>query len=394
MVSLHAKPIDRPSAEEEKFWAVEAEHFRFQEPNPRAPQDTSDYRGWGIRDDKMPPADAVSYVLCKFREDELNLPHHDHKRSDYTPLHPLFKWSFLSVCMAHFLWFRTTAGAKWIMRFYGVQEVDPFREAYAYFWADQNTGSTVLLEPPVYNTHERTLRSKLVDGVELRIFRDWEKVLDPPCSATNRAPIEEMRKLLNQHRNPYATTEAYYPSEELFFWVSEVLRDWFLETAPNRDWPTRKPTRICGWQWVKQLERAPGVKFYDPIEKVALHRGRAYRLKDARGGLYWCGGKEIKIVPLKDLYLSQGVMTEGQINEQFVCKNCRKRKACVPATGESHRCCHCYAVEIDRSDRPTLERCTMDRECKACPDVITSHGELVTLKNRLNRPARTGPVPR
>lgn len=395
MTSLHAKPTDRSTEEEDRFWATEANYFAYKEANPRAPQDSTEYMGWGIPPTKMPPADAVAYVIAHFRQDNLGWRIHDKSHPDFQPLHPMFRWSFFCVCMAHFLWFRTNAGAKWINGLFGVQEVQPFQEGYAYFWVDPTSGNAAPLLKPVYKPDPYNPdRKVLVEGVELRIFREWEKNLEPPCSAQNRAPIAEMKKLLARYRNPYAPSEPYIPSDEVFFWVSEILRDWFLETEPDRNWPTRKGDRIVGWQWVKSLERAPNERFYQALEKVGAFRTRAYRLQDNRGGVYWCSGKEIRIVPLKDLYLEQKQMSDEQVTEVFQCRNCRKRKPCVPATGENHRCCHCYAVEVERNDRPTLARCTMDRECKACPDVITSNSDLVELKNRLNRPARTGPVPR
>lgn len=395
MPSIRVKPTDRPSREDEEFWSEEAEYFRFKQANPRAPQDTSDYRGWGIPADKLPPPDAIAYVIGHYMEDELGLRVHDKNRPDYVGLHPMFKWSFLCACMAHFLWFRTRAGAEWIMRLYGVQEKDPFRAGYVYFWVDSRTGTPALLKEPVYQRDPNNPnKKKLVDGVELRIFREWERKLDPPCSVENQAPLEEMKKFLQQYRNPYAARDIAFPDNQVFFWVSEVLRDWFLEAKPNREWPTNKGTRICGFQWVRNLERAPNQPFFEALSKVALYKGRAYRLKDATGGVYWCSGKEIRIVPRNDLYIEQRVMTDEQIDGMFRCHNCRKRKPCVPYTGEHRRCCHCYAVEVETNERPTLEQCTMDRECKRCPDVLTTHSDLVTLKNKLNRPAKTGPVPR
>lgn len=398
MPSLRANPTDRPSREDEEFWAEEAEYFRFKPANPRAPQDSSDYRGWGIAKDKLPPGDALEYVIAHYMQDELGQHNHDSKSERYVGLHPMFKWSFISVCMAHFLWFRSKNGAKWLMRLYGVEERAPFSAGYAYFWVDGRpggTGKADMIKEPVYRPDPHNpARQVLVDGVELRIFREWERDLAPPCSVENQQPLEEMKKLLLQYRNPYAAREIAFPDSKVFFWVSEVLRDWFLEAAPNRDWPTRKATRMSGFQWVKNLERAPNQPFYEGLAKVALFKGRAYRLQDASGGVYWCGGNEIRIIPRNDLYLEHKVMNDEQVDSMFRCQNCRKRKPCVPYTNENRRCCHCFAVELEQNDRPTLSMCTMDRECKRCPDVLQSHNELVTLTNRLNRPARTGPVPR
>lgn len=398
-MSTYAKPTDRPSSGEEQMWAEEAEYFRYREGNPHAPRGSEEARGWGIPPDLLPPPSAIEYVLAKYREQQLNLYEHDPRSERYVAIHPMYKWSFVLACMAHFLWFRTNAGANWVNRFFGLREEKPFYEGYAYFWVDPQAREPALREgsllvPPVYTEDPHTGRKQLVSGVELRIFREWEKVLEPPCSVSNQTPADEMKRLVERCRMPFAKRELAMPKNELFFWVSEILRDWFMEAHPNKDWPTHKASRVVGWQWVHNLERAPNEKFYEALQKVALFKNRAYRLKDHTGGVYWCSGREIRIIPLKDLYLLENRMSEAEVDVLFRCPNCRKRKACTPATGEAHRCCHCYAVEFERGDRPTLMKCTMDRECKACPEVIGSHTELVELKNRLSRPARTGPVPR
>jgi hypothetical protein len=393
--SFNVKPTDRPSREDETYYLEEAGFFDFRPANPNAPQDSPDSRGWGIPKHKLPPPDAMAYLLAHYMEDQLGLRVHDKTRPDYTAIHPQYKWSFVCACMAHFLWFRTNNGAAWINRFYGVQERPAFREGYVYFWIDPKLNSASMLKEPVYRRDARdSSRQQLADGVELRIFREWERSSSPPCSVQNAAPLEEMKKLLARYRNPYANRDTALPPDKAFFWASEVLRDWFLEAAPDRDWPTRKGTRICGWQWVKALEKAPGVPFFEALSKVSLYKGRAYRLQDATGGVYWCSGKEIKIVPRNDLYLQQNAMTDAQVDGMFRCHNCRTRRPCVPYTGDAHRCCSCYGVELERDDRPTLNQCTMDRECKACPKLIKSNSDLVMLKNRLSAPIKTGPVPR
>lgn len=398
-MSAYAKPTDRPTPGEEQMWAEEAEYFRHREPDPRAPRNSQESLGWGIPTELLPPPSAVEYVIAKYREQQLQIHEHDPKSQRYIPIHPMYKWSFVLVCMSHFLWFRTKSGAAWVNRFFGVEEVKPFYEGYAYFWVDPEAREPKLKEgsllvPPTYKEDAITGRKDLVSGVELRIFRQWEKNLEPPCSMSNQEPIEEMKKLIQRYRAPYAKRDLAMPKNELFMWVSEILRDWFMEQQPSKDWPTRKPNRIVGWQWVHNLERGPNEKFFEAMQKTALYRGRAYRLKDHTGGVYWCSGKEIRIVPLKELYRLENRMSEAEVEAMFRCPNCRKVRACTPATGDAHRCCQCYAVEMERGERPTLMKCTMDRECKACPEVIGSHTELVELKNRLSRPARTAPVPR
>lgn len=411
MVSFNVNPTDRPTTADSQFWSEESGYFQFHPANPRAPTGSGEAMGWGVPPDRMPPVDAIMYVMGRYREEELGLRLHAHTEHcasrrhhtevcncPYEPIHPMFKWSFVSTVMAHFLWFRTEAGANWVMSLYGVQEISPFSEAYAYYWIDKRSGKAVeLLTPntkPVYEADRYTGRKRLVRNIELRIFREWERCLDPPCSETNPEPVEQMKKMLARFRCPYANQEAPLPDNGVWFWVSEVLRDWFLEPKPNKDWPTHKPDRITGWQWVKGLERSPGVLFFEGMSKVPLYRGRAYRLKDARGGIYWCGGDEMRLVPLKDLYEMQRSISDEQIETAFRCVSCRKRRTCVPFTGDHRRCCHCYSVELERSDHPTLDLCTMDRECKVCPDMIRNNNDLVRLKNSLRRPGHTGPVPR
>jgi len=410
MVQFNVNPTDRPTVEDAKFWAEQANSFAYHQPNPRAPGGSLESLGWGIPPERMPPKDAISYVMCRYREQELGLRLHTHtatcssRRANvqcdcaFVALHPMFKWSFLSVVMAHFLWFRTTPGAKWIMALYGVQEVAPFSDAYAYYWVNAQSGKTVeVMSPnthPVYGEDRYTGRKTLVSNIEMRIFREWERCLDPACSAVNTRPVEQMKALLSKMRCPHINDEVPFPADDVWYWVSEAIRDWFLESKPNKEWPTHKPDRITGWQWVRALERAPGVPFFDGMAKVPLFKGRAYRLKDPRGGVYWCGGSEIRIVPIKDLYQAQGVMDEPQVEQTFRCMSCRKRRPCVPSTGSSHRCCHCFAIELEGADRPSLQRCTMSRECKACPDVLHNNSDLVRLKESLRYPGVTGPVPR
>jgi len=402
MVSFHnVRPTDPPSAEDSRFWDEEASFFVHRPGNPRAPQDSGEYIGWGIPKDKLPPADAVAYIMGRYREDDLGLRIHDRRHPQYEPLHPMFKWSFLSVCMAHFLWLRTAAGARWLMSLYGIQEIDPFYQGYAYFWADPKGNQIVHLEPPLYSQDKYTGQRRVTGGIELRIFREWEKCVDPPTSELNKKPVDDMKRLLERYRCPYANREMPLPDDAVFYWVSDMLRLWFLEPQPDKDWPTRKGDRITGWQWVRSLERAPGVPFYEALTRVPLYKGRAYRLKDPRGGVYWCGGNEMRLVPLNDLYRMQGTKTEPQIQQQFQCVNCRKVRPCVPYTGEYHRCCHCFGVELDSGDRATLDKCT-SYECAArgsghkggCPMHLETNSDLVALKNKLNRPPRTGPVPR
>ena len=174
-----------------------------------------------------------------------------------------------------------------------------------------------------------------------------------------------------------------------YFWVSEQLRDWFLETNPNKHWPSEKPNRIGGYQWAKALERKKGVLFYDALDKVELFKTRAYRLKDQRGGVLWAGGKDMRVIPLPDYFRTYECnrFTDHQLDNAFRCSSCGKMRACTPATGEHKMCSRCFGSIAEKDDRPSLDRCTM-HECHKCPDHLANHSDLVNLKNKLNEEYR------
>lgn len=411
MPNYNAKPFEIPSATDAKYWDDEIGFFNYQPPDPHAPLNSPEHNGWGLPPEFMPPPDAVSYVLGHFREDVHGVDLHDPDHRLYVPLHPMYMATFLQICMAHFIWFRTPEGAPWINRFFGVEEIEPFTEGYAYFWNNPETNDLVPIEP-IYQG------DRLVEGLSLRIFREWERYKAPPASADNTdmqrqtGPMYEMQKTLEQFRNPYAGQPMQWAEDPaFFFWTSEIIRNWMNEMRPNKDWPTRKPERITGWQWARMLERTKGVPFYEALARVAVFSSkedgllgvnttqpgqtnempshRAYRIEDPNGGVYWCKGQDMLLVPLPDAYRANGV-PESTINEQFRCQSCRNIRPCVPATGSYHRCCHCYSVAFENGEnRSALYKCTYSRECRHCVDTIESHGEFVRIVSNLNRPGET-----
>ena len=401
MPNYHAKPFDIATSADAYYWEEELGYFNHEPPQQQAASKSPEYYGWGLQAEFRPPPDVLSYVMAHYREDEHNVHVHDPHHPRYVDLHPMYKWTFIQVCMAHFLWFRTPEGGAWINRFFGVEEIEPFSSAYAYAWCNTETQDIVPLEP-VYHD------DKLVDGLELRIFREWERCQDPPCSAANSQPMLEMQKTLAAFRNPYAKGLLEWSDDPaFFFWTSELIRNWMNEMRPNKDWPTRKPERITGWHWARMLEREKNVPFFEALSRVAAFSGkaeglngvhptptsRAYRIKDPSGGVYWCQGKNVRIYPLSDVARSKGV-SDSQVESEYLCQSCRNVRPCVPHTKTYHRCCHCFSIELETEDRPTLYKCTYARECKTCVERIDTHSSYLKTVTKLNQPARTRPVPR
>ena len=366
----------QPTQDEISRWSREAEYFAYREPNPNAPSTSSSARGWGVPKEYKPPVDAVEYVTAMFKRDVAGV-------SVEAVLRPEFRWSIFSVCMAHFLWFRTEDGAKWVMRFFGVEEVPPFTDAYVYFYL--NKANLVNGEPTRVPVDHTT-------GIELRIFRSCERELDPPIESQHDETIATMQAMLRKARDPNSTELIAEATPDMYFWVSEQLREWFLEPKADPRWPTQKPTRITGHQWAKALERRPGVLFFEALHNIELHKGRAYRLKDRQGGVMWCGGSDIRFMLKPDYYRANQVMSEHIIESTFRCSSCGKTRPCTPVTKDQKMCCHCFGAIVERDQRPTLDWCTM-KECKHCPDHLESKSDLINLKNRLNREA-TFPVNR
>jgi len=351
-----------PTQEEVVHWDREANYFRHHPPDDRAPEGTTAARGWGIPKSYLPHGDAVEHVMAAFKRDVAGVPQQEKLRPEY-------KWSILSVCMAHFCWFRTAPGAAWVMRFFGVEEVPPFFVAYAYLLARRDA-------------HTRENRYVRIDmppappdrpAIALKIFRQVERVYDPPVTEPYSEVVEHMQQILKRARNPSAVEPIADASPDMYHWVSE-------------HWPTSNPTRTGGYQWAKSLERTKGVLFYEGIDKVEAFKNRAYKLKDIRGGVLWCSGKDIRAVPLF-LYFREfecGRFSEHQLANMYRCSSCSNMRACTQATGDHRMCANCFGSIVEKDERPTLDLCTM-KECDKCPKHISNRSELVNLKNRLNR---------
>lgn len=344
-------------------WSYEAEMFRYHPPDPRAPRGAPELEGWGIPPDLMPPKDAVEHVLAMFKRVALEIP-----QSSTVP--PQEKWSIVCVCMAHFLWLRTKPGAEWLLKLWGVEEVFPFFRGYKYFVANQDSGQFVRIDEN--------------GPLELRIFRSCDQDVKPPISSNYDPNIDEMVKILHKVRSPRARTQMPLPGHDMFFWVSEHIRDWLAMRSPNKHWPRDKPDRISGYQWIKSVVRPDGNLFYAPLDKVEMYKGRAYRIKDQRGGVMWTGKDGVVFRRLDDYLRDSEAMAEADIENHFRCRGCKSTRPCLPVTGDQALCCHCYGVQVERGDRPTLDWCTMD-ECHGCPEHIEGESSLIRFKNKLNR---------
>lgn len=367
-------PSYPPTHEELERWRREKAYFDYQAPSPRAPEGSPEHRGWGLPKEYWPPKDAVEYVMYMFKREVAQVPQHEQ-------LHPEFKWSIVIVCMAIFMWLRTKAGAEWLMKFYGVEEVPPFWDGYAYIYIDPKTRT------PIHINRD--------GGIELRIFRSCERYLESPISSEYDSVIKDMQEIVNNARNPRAQEPTPEPPGDMYRWVAEKVRAWFhnpnytMDPRTGQQVSVDRKGKLSGYQWAKNLERRKGVPFFEALDKVEVFKIRAYRLKDRRGGLLWCGVHDMKLVPLVDVYRHQGTMAAHELDNAFRCSSCHKMRTCLPVTRDYKLCCSCFGQQFERDDRPTLSWCTM-RECAVpketcCPKHIPTHGDLVNLVNRLNR---------
>ena len=360
--------------EELERWRREKSYFDFQPPNPHAPENSPEHKGWGLPPQYWPPKDAVEFVTFMFKRDVAQRPQGEQLR-------PEFKWSIVVTCVAYFLWLRTKPGYDWLMRFYGVEEIPPFWDGYAYIYVDPKTNT------PVHITREAS--------ISLRIFRACERAVDAPISSAYDELADEMQGLVNEARNPRAAEPVPEPPGDMYYWVANQLRTWFHNPAYIPDPQTghqvtlNRKGKLSGYQWAKTFERRKGVLFYEALDKVETLAVRAYRLKDPRGGLMWSGIRSMKLVPLVDVYRHQRTMAEHELDNTFRCSSCQKMRSCLPLTNEYKLCCACFGRQMETDDRPTLKWCTY-RECAVpketgCPMYIDSESDLIALKNRLNR---------
>jgi hypothetical protein len=365
----------QPSSEEVSRWSREAEYFAYTPPNPSAPPTSPASRGWGVPKEMKPPVDVVEYVNGMFKREVAQV-------AMDAKLRPEFRWSIFSVIMAHFLWFRTEEGWLWLARLFGVEEIEPFTDGYVYIGNDKSN--------PVGGQPGKVLLDE-ANGIKLRIFGRCDRSLDPAISSANDETIASMKALLRRARNPNANEAIPESASDMYFWVSEQVRDWLIEPTADRHWPTYKADRISGPQWVKTVERQPGRKVFEAIDIVEKFGGRAYRISDAAGNVRWCGSKDdaaqyVRVMTKPDYLRVYGGVSEAVVGEQFRCKSCGKVRPCTPVTKAQHLCCHCMGSLVEKDRRPTLDWCTM-KECKNCPDHLESEHDLVNLKNRLNRDA-------
>jgi hypothetical protein len=389
-------PRDIPTPDDTAYYREEREAYTWSPPNPHAPKDSPEYVGWGIPPNRAAPIDAVDWVLGHYRQEELKLFDHDPRdRNRYVPLHPKFTWALAAATFAHFDWFKTGPGGQYINRFFGIQEVDPFFDGFVYFWKRRP-------EDDPY---------QLTSG-NLRIWRQWERVVEPACPGDRhdnpkKQPFDQMKRLLTHRRSPYARTEPPEHMEEVFNWVSDFIRRWFLESQVDESWPFYRKGRLSGAEWVRRQKQDDGSPVWEALSKIAgYHRAnyqrrspgpvRAYRFQRKDGRVYWCSDNEMGVMPLTDYHRKlKRDMNDQQVTAKFGCRACRHVRSCVPSTGNDHLCCHCFSKEVEHgTDRPTLDRCTMLPECRTCPDRIDSNSDLVRIKQSWNRSPRTGPVPR
>ena len=378
----------QPQNETEKQkWNAELECFAFQAPNPQAPVRSPERQGWGIPDEVAPRC-AIEHIIRKYREEQENLHVHDRTaHRHFREIKPQVKVGLILISQAHFLWLRTVDGARWLMRMCGMEEVHPFYEGYTYILRDQQKTGTQIPEP-AYDQN-----GVLVQGVELRIFRKWDWDADAsmkvPCSRHSPQVTAEMVALMTAVRSPYARSVMPEFGEDWFQLVSSYFVDWF-EHGEKRKAEDTLPT-----EWVQRLKK-PGTneRFYEALNQIVeKDTDRIYKIRDPQGNGRWLTRQDIVIAPNTDIDRVWRHMPEADVTAKYQCTSCRHTRPCAPYTQGKRLCCHCYSQQVDPPARPTLDRCTMNVECKACPERIDSEAMLTRIKNMWNA-ERRGPVPR
>lgn len=336
--------------------------------NPRAMPGSAEATQWGIPPHMKPPKDAVEYVAGRVKRDLLSIPQKEHLDPDY-------KFSVIAVTTAHFLWLHTKAGAAWLLRFYGVEEQVPFSEGYQYFYWCNGQGAEVGGNSPF----------------KLRIFQSVPRETTNPIISTQGSPrVDELKDLIEKFRSPLHIDDKGqkmpFPHAPggMYHLVSNYLLDWFFEPKPDVDFPYRKPDRISGFAWAKTAKRDETHLTYAALERMEMYLTRAYRIEDAKGGPLWCGRKDMRVIPRVDMARRTETMSEHEIRNVYECSSCGKIRPCLPVTGQHKMCCNCFGAQMERDQRPTLDRC-IRTECKACPVFLSDHEKLNMLKSRLNR---------
>lgn len=380
-------PMYQHINDEKRKWNAELEAFAFQAGNPRAPYGTPERLGWGIPSEIVPRS-AVEHIIRMYREEHENLHVHDSTaHRHYRELKPQIKAALILMAQAHFLWLRGAAGARWLMRMSGMEEVAPFYSGYTYIRrTSQNQGDPI--PEPIRDRNE-----KLIGGKELRIFRRWEWTVHDhekaPCTTSNPEVAADMIGILRRVRSPHVNEPMPELDKGWFVIVSQYFTDWFESGVKRRH------DDITPSQWVQSLAK-PGTKFryYESMCRLGeSDMERIYRLKDPSGKIEWLTRNDVVIAPNIDIDRLHHKISEVEVKDKYECTGCRNIRTCRPHTGNSKMCCHCYSMRMDPPSRPTLDLCSMNRECRACPDRIDSEALLTRTKNMWNH-ERRGSIPK
>lgn len=368
---------DRQGFDPEKvqYWANQMALFNYH------PPDGNDGREWGIPSHLKTPADCIDYVVGVFKREMggvtvSRLAVRD--PADEPKIIPNARFQLIMTCHAHFLWFRTKEGARYIMSLQGVEEVAPFSEGYVYYYVDPSGKR--------FEVSERT-------GMKLRVFQPRQRNYEPPIVSGNLGDttIQQMKVILERCRSPLASTDRSWQAEPgLYRWVSSKIHDWLSEPKVDYDFPFEKRDRISGPQWIKSAVRSDGQPLFNAIGKVEAFKDRAYRIEDSTGGTFWCTPRQIDHFGKVEVARNEG-MPDDQVGGFWRCDSCGQIRTCTTPTTSNGQpakyCKHCIGHFVEKDLRPSLEWCTY-RECKGCPDYIRSQDELVQIRTRLNQGAR------
>jgi len=343
-----------PNAEQQRFWNNELSLLKgFQQPVP---------------------VDCYEYVAANFKREVANCRLNEKLTLDY-------KYTLLSTLMTTFEWLRTKDGTEWLLKLYGIEQVEP-HPGYSYFYEGSR-----LVEPEfslrIY-TSDRTQR------IAMSPFEYYEK----------EALVVKMKDLL-EYRRGRSDTPARHASDGMWAWVGSYVRNWLAETKADTTWPTTKPDRISGYNWAKGLMRAGSQteRVWNVISQLELHQERVYRIQKPAyverfdngirrqvqpesPGILWAGRAKMRTVPLDELEKHMGV-APAVVEQRYRCASCGNIRCCISGGSQDRLCMNCRGVQLETESRPSLEWCRY-RECRNCPEHLRNAEDLLNLANRLN----------
>src|SRR5579859_4584783 len=373
------EPSTRPPPRVEiDYFDEQLRRFDFQAPDPTARSEAR-RRGWGFENHLRPPIDCWEFVVASLKKKC------GARLTDR--LLPGVKFSLLTTLTTYFAWLRTRAGTEWLLALYGIFIIPP-HPGYAYFYQGER------LVPPQF---------------DLRIYEvdTSSRTAQTPADYGGPKLLEWLTTTLESRRGPSSKDDRDkpppMPNDNIWRWVGETLRNWLMEKEPDREWPHRKPDRISGYVWAKEILR-PGSQtdyVWAVLGKAEVYRdSRLYRIQNPayeerleggvrkkvpprNPGLLWVDRKDMRVVPLDDLDQHLRVAPQT-IEARYRCKSCGQLRCCTTEKGSRDRLCmSCRATQLESGDRQSFLWCQYS-ECRNCPEYLRSPEDLINRISQLN----------